>query len=135
MGDHFHAGLLQYFDEYTAYGYLTGLKQGGHHNLAAGLGTYGFEPSVSNVFGIPTRIYGGGAVMNIPIVNVVGYDGPSVVNKRAYTLNLGIASSDLEHAIPERMFSAMTGTQGISAIKALQIAQQAGQRLYLLTPK
>jgi hypothetical protein len=59
--------------------------------------------------------------------------------------------SALEHAVPERFFSDTTqcnlvGTatpqpslpncpQGISAVKALQIAAQAGQRIYTITPE
>lgn len=135
VGDHFHAGLMQYYDEYTAYGHIMGLRQGGHHNLAAGLGSYGFEPNVSYLFGVPRQVNGGGAVMNVPIVNVVGFDDSARVRSRGYTLQLGLISSALEHEIPERMFSAVVpGAQAISAVKALEKARVAGQRIYVITP-
>src|SRR5690606_8933734 len=72
LGELFHAGLLGYFGQYTALSYVAGLKQGGYHYLAAGVGSFGYEPTVDYLFGIPRSIQGGGAVMNIPIVNNFG---------------------------------------------------------------
>jgi len=67
LGDMFHAGLLGYYGQLTAFGYIAGQQQGGHHYLAAGNGSFGYEPEVSYFFGIPRSVSGGGAVMNIPM--------------------------------------------------------------------
>jgi hypothetical protein len=46
-------------------------------------------------------------------------------------LQAGILSSALEHAVPEQLFvNAQHPGKGISAVKALQKASAAGQRIY-----
>ena len=71
----FQNGLLGYYGQFTALSYVAGLRQGAHHYLAAGIGSYGYEPEVEYTFGIPRSIHGGRAAMNIPIVNIYGHDG------------------------------------------------------------
>src|SRR5690606_35271857 len=139
LGELFHAGLLGYFGQYTALSYVAGLKQGGYHYLAAGVGSFGYEPTVDYLFGIPRSIQGGGAVMNIPIVNNFGYDGDgsdaAQQAKLNYILQVGTLSSALEHAVPEQMFvTAENPGEAISAVKALAKASVAGQRIYHITP-
>lgn len=135
LGDLFHAGLLGYYGQYTAMSYIAGLKQGGHHYLAGGLGSYGYEPEVEYYFGTPREIFGGGAAMNIPIVNIYGFDGDGTAaakqSKLNYVLQLGTLSSALEHAVPEQMFvTEESPGEAISAVKALSKASAAGQRIY-----
>lgn len=138
LGSLFHAGTLAYFGQYTAISYATGPWDGGHHYLAAGVGSYGYEPEVDYLFGIPRGIYGGGAAMNVPIVNVIGYDGDgSAQTKQAridYILQLGAISSTLEHEVPEQTFvTDSNSVEAISAVKALSKANQQGQRIYHIT--
>lgn len=133
FGDMFHGGLLGYYAQYSALGFLYGLVEGGHHGLAAGVGSFGYEPEVDSFFGVPRRLLGGGATMNIPIVNVVSKDRPGSAGKSEFTLKLGALSSVLEHAVPEQMFGSGSQGEGISAMKALQKAVAAGQRIYQVT--
>lgn len=134
LGDMFQAGVLGYYAQYTTLGYITGLKQGGHHQLTAGVGSFGYEPNVDTFFGIPRRLTAGGVAMNIPIVNAITQDGTDAAAKRNYSIQLGVLSSTLEHAVPEQMFTSSTNPgEAISAVKALQKASQQGQRIYQIT--
>jgi len=61
--------------------------------------------------------------------------GNKTIDPEAYkslSLQTGILSSTLEHAVPEQMFSTdpANPVQAVSAVKAIQIAQQQGQRIY-----
>src|SRR5690606_8013578 len=93
---------------------------------------------VTYTFGIPKDIHGGGAVMNIPIVNIFGFDGDGSASAKQsrlnYVLQIGTLSSALEHAVPEQMFvSEDNPGEAISAVKALSKASAAGQRIYHIT--
>jgi transglutaminase-like putative cysteine protease len=131
IGEMFQLGLLSYYAQYSALGYLGGLSSGGHHQLAAGLGSFGLEPDVKYFFGIPRTLRSGGGAMNIPIVNIVGHEENTAEARRGYTIQLGVLSSTLEHEVPEQMFDTPTSARpAISAVKALSDAQAAGQRIY-----
>lgn len=138
LGNLFYAGLLGYYGQYTALTRLLGLPQGGHGYLAAGLGSYGYEPQVQYLFGMPVDIHGGGAAMNIPIVNAFGFDQNDDEIGRVARLNYiflsGVISSALESAVPEQMFihPGETG-EAISAAKALSKAIAAGQKIFHIT--
>lgn len=135
LGDLFHAGLLGYYGQFTALSYVAGIKQSAHHYLAAGIGTFGYEPSVVYTFGVPKSIYDGGVVMNIPVVNVHGYDGDGSTEAKQsrlnYVLQVGTLSSALEHAVPEQFLGNNENpVKAVSAMKALSLAQKLGQPVY-----
>ncbi len=138
LGDLFETGVLGYYAQYNALTYVAGLRQGGQHMLAAGMGSFGYEPNVTYVFGVPTDIHGGGAVMNVPIQSVFGYDQDGTdAGKEArlnYVLQSGTISSALEGAVPEQMFVTPDNPgEAISAVKALAKANAAGQHIYHIT--
>lgn len=134
LGDLFHAGLLGYYAQLAGMAHAMGLRQHAHHILAAGMGTYGYEPAVSYFFGVPRALKPGGAAMNLPMVHVAGQGANDGARKRDYLFQVGLLSSALEHAVPEQMFtSAQSPGEAISAVKALQKANAAGQRIYRLT--
>ncbi len=70
LGDMFHAGGLGYYAQLTALSHIMGLQVGAHQTLAAGTGTFGYEPNVSYFFGFPRAITAGGVVFDIPIINL-----------------------------------------------------------------
>jgi hypothetical protein len=74
LGDLFHAGGLGYYAQLTALSHLMGLQTGGHQTLAAGTGTFGYEPNVNYLFGFPKSIKPGGVVFDIPLVRVNAVD-------------------------------------------------------------
>jgi hypothetical protein len=137
LGDMFHAGMLGYYAQYLGLSYLAGIAQKAHHYLPAGTGSLGYEPEVSYFFGTPRAIEPGGIALNIPIVNVAKADTTDQEATKNYTLQIGVLSSALEHAVPEQMFADPDPTavppDAISAVKALAKASAAGQRIYQLT--
>ncbi len=67
------------------------------------------------------------------VVVTASNDGDAA-KKKQYTLQTGILSSALEHAVPEQMFTnAQNPGEAISAVKAIQKASAAGQRIYHIT--
>ncbi|MBT9100308.1 hypothetical protein KFZ76_21675 [Methylovulum psychrotolerans] len=134
LGDLFHAGGLGYYAQLTALSRLMGLQNGAHYTLAAGTGTFGYEPNVSYFFGFPRSIKPGGIALDIPLVSVTASDDGDAAHKKQYTLQTGILSSALESAVPEQLFTnAQNPGEAISAVKALQKASAAGQRIYHIT--
>jgi len=135
LGDLFHAGGLGYYAQLTALSHLLGIQADAHYTLAAGTGTFGYEPKVNYFFGFPKSIQAGGIAFDIPLTHVTAVNDGNADKKKQFTLQTGILSSALEHAIPEQLF---TNTQNpgeaISAVKALQKANAAGQRIYHITP-
>ncbi len=135
LGDMFHAGVLGYYAQLLALSRIAGLQQGGHHLLMAGLGSVGYEPNVDTFFGIPRAITAGGIALNIPYINVTSVDGATAEDKKNFTLQIGLLSSALEHAVPEQMFAADANNppDAVSTVKALSKASQQGQRIYHIT--
>ena len=69
LGDLFHAGGLGYYAQLTALSHLLGIQANAHYTLAAGIGTFGYEPKVSYFFGFPRSIQPGGIALDIPMVS------------------------------------------------------------------
>jgi len=134
LGDLFHAGGLGYYAQLTALSHLLGLQADAHYTLAAGIGTFGYEPKVSYFFGFPRSIQPGGIALDIPLIQVTASNDGDAAKKKQYTLQTGILSSALEHAVPEQLFTnAQNPGEAISAVKAIQKASAAGQRIYHIT--
>jgi len=109
------------------------LQTGGHYQL--GTGTFGYEPKVSTFFGIPKAIEPGGVAFDIPLFTIAGGNDGDPGKTKQFVLQAGILSSALEHAVPEQIFvNAQNPGEVISAVKALQKASAAGQRIYQITP-
>ncbi len=134
LGDLFRTGTLGYYAQLMGLNHIMGLQSGSHYQMGAGTGTFGYEPKVSYLFGIPKAIEPGGAVFDIPLVTITGVNDGDPVKKKQFVLQTGILSSALEHAVPEQMFTnAQNPGEAISAVKALQKASAAGQRIYHIT--
>lgn len=134
LADLFHAGGLGYYAQLTALSYLIGLQTGGHQTLAAGTGTFGYEPNVNYFFGFPRSIKAGGVVFDIPWIKVSATDDGNAGKLKQFNLQTNILSSALEHAVPEQMFvNEQNPGEAISAVKALQKANAQGQRIYHIT--
>jgi hypothetical protein len=136
LGDMFHAGVLGYFAQYTALGHVLALQQRAGHTLALGYGSFGYEPNVNYLFGIPRTLTPGGAVFNIRVGDFAATNGVGSESLTRFRFQLGLMSSSLEHAVPEQMFVTPENPgEAISAVKALAKAQaQAqGQRIYRIT--
>lgn len=137
LGDMFYAGTLGYYAQLQALSHMAGLASKGHYQLAAGIGTIGYEPKVNYFFGFPRAIQPGGIAFDIPFIyNTANGDGDNEIKKQ-FTMQVGILSSALEHATPEQAYHDLSNSydapDAVSAVKALQKASIAGQRIYQIT--
>ncbi len=88
----------------------------------------------SYFFGIPRNVDFSGVVMD---VDRLAAQGVAKDNNSAsfvsYLRSAGARASAMEHIIPEQMFSTQAEpAQGISAVKAIAIAAQQGQRIWTI---
>ncbi len=99
------------------------------------MGTIGYEPNVDSFFGIPRSIKAGGISFDIPLIHATATNNGDPEKNRQFTVQTGMLSSTLEHRTPEQLFPDPSGSQAdaISAMKAMQKASVAGQRIYQIT--
>ncbi len=136
LGDMFQAGIMGYFGQFAALAHLASQPQKSRNNLPYGYGSFGYEPNVDTFFGIPRAITPGGIAVNVRLGWVMESRDGDTTQRVGLNLQTGMLSSALEHAVPEQMFSTATQpAQGVSAVKALQIASAQGQRIYHITPQ
>jgi len=131
LGDMFYTGSLGYFSQYDGLSHFSALQNSGAHKMDISYGSYGYEPEPNTFFGISRGINAGGAALNIRIGrSVQSFDGENEKRKNL-RFQTGAISSALEHYVPEQMFNEPDNfIDGISAVKALQIAAEQGQRIY-----
>ncbi len=86
-------------------------------------------------FGMPRNVEFGGLSMDIDRMmmhRIAKNNNPQ--ETVAFTQSIGARMSAMEHLVPEQMFSTETEkAQGISAVKALAIASQQGQKIWTIT--
>ncbi len=134
LGNLFYVGELGYYTQLSAINDYLGLQNSANSLLIAGIGTFGYEPNVSTIFGIPRAIQAGGIAMDVPMTHISGIKNGNVDELKQFNLKTGIISSILEYSIPEQMFvNSQNPVEAISAIKALLKANASGQRIYHLT--
>ncbi len=135
LGDMFHAGSLGYFGQFLALSQVASQPQKARNDLPSAYGTLGYEPYVQTLFGFPRAITLGGVAVNVRLQSVFDSLDGDATKRPQLSLQSGLLSSALEHAVPEQMFSTPTQpAEGVSAVKALQLASQQGQRIYHITP-
>lgn len=131
VGDVLYAGVLGYFGRYMLGTSVLEQASNARSYLAAGYGSFGYEPTVTYLFGLPHAIESGSAVMNIRLISSSGSTTGDRVKARDFFLKVGVLSSKLEHEIPEAMFVTPDRPgEAVSAVKALGIANMAGQKIY-----
>jgi hypothetical protein len=134
FGDMFQAGLLSYYSNLESIAFVAGLQLDSYFSLAAGLGSFGNEPSVDRTFGVARSLQEGLAILNLPMIQVTGSDSTLGQAKVDYALRIGAMSSALESVIPEQMFSRENySSDAISATGALVLASTQGQHVFRLT--
>ncbi len=134
LGDMYYSGILGYFAQYSALSHILAVQQHANHSFAIGYGSYGYEPKVNYLFGLPHSIESGGVVMNVRVGNHVGTHTTDQQADVQFHQQIGMIGSALEHAIPEQMFvTPQNAGEAISAVKALAKAQLEGQRIYQIT--
>ena len=134
LGTPYYSGVLTYFGQYISLSDTLAMRQNAHEYLAAGLGTFGYEPDVTYLFGVPSAVNPGLLKLNVPIINVVGADTGDGNKKAQFAFQIGMLSSALESSVPDELFSTTANpASAISAVQAINDALMQGQRIYHIT--
>ncbi|MCL5024420.1 MAG: transglutaminase-like domain-containing protein [Nitrospirae bacterium] len=89
---------------------------------------------VQEMFGIPFTVSQGGPIMDVDRVLSVSkaIDGDKE-KELQFMFSTGMSGSALEHSIPEQILSTLSNpVEGVSAVKALQIANDQGIPIYTI---
>lgn len=134
IGDIFYAGSLSYFSQNIKLSELASRFQYSQVSFLPSSGTFGYVPNVNYFFGFPNSITPGGVIMDLNNISIAASHLDNDRKKEIdYVRQIGLLGSALEHIVPEQMFNAPNEKRdAISAVKALSIASQQGQRTYYI---
>ena len=132
IGDMLFAAALTYFAELDLMQTLQSRVSRVVWNWLPSESIFSFTIQSTTLFGVPLSVSTKGLTMDVDrcmgIVKAADADRGREVQ---FMLQFGMNSSALEHAVPEQLFSPPGYTaQGISAVKALQIASERGIPIY-----
>lgn len=135
LGDMFYAGALSYFSQMIILNHVGSVIEGSHTSLLPSMGTYGYVPKVNYFFGFPSSISPGGIEVDLDVISSASANTDNdAVKLKNFMLLTGLAASGLENEGPEQMFTTTTEpADGVSAVKLLSLASQAGQSIYHIT--
>lgn len=135
VGDLLYTTAAAYFAELDANDEISARLMNVVRYRAPSIGMFSLKLDVRGIFNIPTSAGSKGMMMDVDraIQAVYGKDGN--MNKvKQYMLASGYMSSALENAVPEQLYSTPDmPAQGLSAVKALKIANDQGIPLYKIT--
>ncbi len=134
LGDLFYATALAYYAELDAMDYVSAKTTGLVAIRLPSEAHFSNELSVYSVFGIPMSVSSGGLAMDVDraMVLVKALDG-NLEKPKEFLLTSGLRGSALEHSVPLQLFSTPDTTpEGISAVKALKIANDQGIPIYTI---
>jgi hypothetical protein len=134
VGDSLYAKALSYYSMLDVTDYVTAKTMGVLTIRLPSESIFSLELNVNSFFASPLAVSSGGFSMDVDramaLVKVL--DG-NVERPKQFMLISGMNSSALEHSIPEQLFSTPDNpAQGISAIKALKIANDQGIPIYTI---
>lgn len=134
LGDLLYTTALSYHAEVGMMNLITAKTMGLTAITLPSETIFSFELKSNFAFGIPISVSPGGLAMDADrlMTMVKSFDG----NKDKpiqFMLSSGSNSSALEHSVPEQLFSTTDNpAQGISAVKALKIANDQGIPVYTI---
>jgi len=132
MGDMVYAGTLSYYAQMIAKGKLSARALDSRYELAGSSGVIGYKPNVDKLFGMPIKLTAGGMSCDLidtqQVANIANDHDKYVQTNQT----LGVIGSSLEHLVLEQLF-ASNGEQGFSAVKAIEVANQEGQKIFTIT--
>jgi hypothetical protein len=134
VGDLLSATIVAYLYALDANDEMVAKMQGVIRYRVPSVGMYSFHLDVQDVFGIPMKAASKSMMMDVDrlMQTVFSKDG-NVDKVKQYMLTSGSVSSASENILPEQMYST-TGNkvQGISTLKALQMANSQGIPIYTI---
>lgn len=106
MGDLFYAGVLGYQAQLEGLGGLMAAQMNAEYRTGLSVGTYGYQPWVRYVYGMPMALDAGGMNMDLDSVpsQLTTHNG-STSKRLQVAQPLGMLKSVLESLVPEQQFS------------------------------
>jgi transglutaminase-like putative cysteine protease len=134
IGDLLYTTMATYFAELDASDMLASRSMNVIRYRAPSVGMFSFVLNVKDIFGVPASAGSNAMMMDVDrIMQAVFSKDGSMDAVRRYMFVSGAKSSALEHAVPEQLWSTADNTvQGISAVKALSIANNQGMPIYTI---
>lgn len=134
LGDLLYITALSYHAELEGMNYVVAREMGVIAIILPSETIFSYELNSNYAFGIPISVNSGGLAMDADrlMTHVKALDG-DVEKPKQFLITSGMNSSILEHQVPEQLFSTDENpAQGISALKALQIANSQGIPIYTI---
>ena len=135
VGDLLYTTVAAYFAELDVNDEISSKLMNVVRYRAPSIGMFSLKLDVHGIFNIPTSAGSKGMMMDVDraMQAVIGKDG-SMDKVKQYMLVSGYMSSALENAVPEQFYSTPDMTaQGLSAVKALKMANDQGIPIYKIT--
>jgi hypothetical protein len=134
LGSLLYTTAISYYAEYDMMDRLQAKQMGILIARVPSDAIFSVTMNVSYMFGVATNISIAGLKMdvqrNLELTEATEGNNKSILQ---YMLTSGMNSSALENSVPERIFSTPTNpVQGISAVKALQIANDQGIPIFTI---
>jgi hypothetical protein len=134
LGDLLYTTALSYYAELDVMDHVSSKTMGVAAIRLPSETIFSFELKVTGFLGSPLSVSSGSLAMDVDraLILTKALDGDQAKPKQ-FHLSSGMTSSALEHSVPEQLFSTTENpAQGISAVKALQIANEQGIPIYTI---
>lgn len=135
MGQILYGTAAIYYGYLDFYSSVVSKATGIIYNRLPSEGSFSTTLSIDYLFGIPETVSPGGYTMDIDLnsFNAFAKDG-NLAARKTFVLEQGTYSSSLEHTVPEITISSdQEPVHGISAVKAIEIANNQGIPIYTIT--
>jgi hypothetical protein len=136
LGDLLSATALAYYAEYDVMDYITGKTMRVNNQRLPSEGMFYNDLKITYSFFStkPLSVAPGGLIMDVDYNTVDARDSGGSHSKMINFMRIsGVRSSLLEHAVPEQLFlTPDSPAKGVSAVKALQMANNQGIPIYTI---
>jgi len=128
-----YAATLSYYAQMIAQGKMATRPLKAAFEVVGSSGIIGYKPKIAKRFGLPTGLSAGGMNCDLIDAHMAGQSQGDAQRHLQANQQLGMIGSSLEHQVLEQLFATDTNAQGFSAVKAIQLANQQGQKIYTIT--
>ncbi len=132
VGDLLYFTAINYFADLDTVDEITAKVKNVIRYRTSSVGMFYLHMNVEEIFGIPKTVSSKGMMMDVDRIMQAVFSKDGDMNKlREYMLASGGVSSAFESRTPEQIFSTPSNSvEGLSAVKALQIASEQGIPIY-----
>jgi len=132
IGDLLYTTALSYHAELETMNFIAAKTMEVNAIILPSETIFATQLKVDSMWGIPKSVSQGGFNMDADrLLYIVKAKGGNNETAKKFMLSSGMISSALEHSVPEQLFSTQENpVEGVSAVKALQIANDHGIPIY-----